>query len=147
MSKAISELYPQAHEARLVNGFVLGIAGNPRGAAAEYTKAKEVFRAPVRDPKEKFPQVDDTWWYLDQMALNALEWGYAEHAVTLARTLAELYSTTARAHTTYGLALASLKRPTEAAAAYERALKVDARETRALEWQRRLRLTAAATSP
>jgi hypothetical protein len=63
-------------------------------------KAKEVFRAPVRDPNENFPQVDDTWWYLDQLAQTAIEWGYANKAVPLARAVAELYPETARAHVT-----------------------------------------------
>lgn len=137
--KGIMELYPNAHEARLVNGFVLTVSGDARGAAAEFAKAKQRFRAPVRDPNEKFPQVDETWWYLDQLALSALEWGYTDQVVPFARALADLYSSTARAHTTYAVALASVKRSAEATAALERALKVDGRETRALEWQRRLR--------
>jgi polyisoprenoid-binding protein YceI len=139
MSKALTELYPESHTARLINGFVLAVAGDTRAAAAEYERAKEIFRAPVRDPSEKFPQDDETWWYLDQLARTALEWGYAEQAVPLARTLKELYSSTARAHTTYGQTLALSRRSKDAAAAYETALQVDGRETRALEWQRRLR--------
>src|SRR5678816_3584854 len=64
LSKAVSELYPQSHGMSMVNGLVLAIAGDHRGAAAEYARAKKVFRAPVRDPSEKFPQLGPDWWYL-----------------------------------------------------------------------------------
>ncbi|MFL5487155.1 MAG: YceI family protein [Gemmatimonadaceae bacterium] len=140
LSKVVTELWPESHSARLINGFVLSVAGDTRAAAVEYARAKELFRAPVRDATEKFPQVDDNWWYMDQLALAALEWGYADRAVPLARTLSALYSGTARAHTTYGQMLAFSGDANGAAAAYGRALQVDPRETRALEWQRRLRL-------
>ena len=139
MSKAITELYPESHTARLINGFALSVNGEKRAGEAEYAKAKQLFRPPVRDPNEKFPQDDDAWWYMDNLARTALDWGYADQAVTLARVLAELYPQTARAHTTYGQTLAFSRHSKEAAAAYARALEVDARETRALEWQRRLR--------
>jgi polyisoprenoid-binding protein YceI len=137
-SKGVTELYPNSHPVRLVDGFVLTLAGDKRGAAADFAKAKEVFRAPVRDPTEKFPQVDDTWWYLDQLVQTAIEWGYANKAVPLARAVAELYPETARAHVTYGESLAFSGDTKTAAAAYARAVQVNSRETRALEWQRRL---------
>jgi Flp pilus assembly protein TadD len=60
-------------------------------------------------------------------------------AVLLARALTEIYPGTARAHTTYGLALATSGDRTGAAAAYARALELDPRETKALEWKRRLK--------
>ncbi|MFL5556996.1 MAG: YceI family protein [Gemmatimonadaceae bacterium] len=138
LSKVATELWPESHSARLINGFVQSVGGDPRTAAAEYAKGKALFRPPVRDPNEKFPQVDDNWWYLDQLALAALEWGYIDQAVPLARVVAELYSGTARAHTTYGQMLAYAGETKAAAAAYEKALQVDERETRAIEWQRRL---------
>jgi Flp pilus assembly protein TadD len=56
----------------------------------------------------------------------------------LARTITELYPGTARAHTTLGVLLAETGDKKGAAAAYARALEVDGRETRALEWRRRL---------
>jgi polyisoprenoid-binding protein YceI len=139
LAKAITELFPDSHSARLIDGFVLSVGGDTRGGAAEYAKAKELFRPPVRDPNEKFPQVDDNWWYMDQLALAALEWGYVKQAVPLARTLTELYPGTASAHTTYGQMLALTGDPQAAATEYERALQVDPRETRAVEWRRRLR--------
>jgi polyisoprenoid-binding protein YceI len=139
LAKAVTELFPDSHSARLINGFVLSVTGDTRAAAAEYAKAKELFRPPVRDPNEKFPQVDDNWWYMDQLALAALEWGYLKQAVLLARTVAELYPGTAQAHTTYGETLALSGDAKAAAVEYERALRVDPRETRAVEWQRRLR--------
>jgi polyisoprenoid-binding protein YceI len=138
LANSLTELYPESHTARLIDGFVLTVAGDTRGAAAEFKRAKEIFRAPARDPNEKFPQDDGTWWYLDNLARSAFEWGYAKHAVPLTHTLAELYPGTARAQTTYGQALAFSGDSKEAAVAYARALQMDARETRALEWQRRL---------
>jgi polyisoprenoid-binding protein YceI len=139
LSKAVTDIYPDSHSARLIHGFVMSVAGDTRGAAAEYANAKGIFRAPVRDPNEKFPQVDGDWWYLDQLAHAALEWGYASQAVLLSRALAEIYPGTARAHTTYGQALVFSGDSKGAAAAYARALQIDPRETRALEWQARLR--------
>ena len=56
----------------------------------------------------------------------------------VARTVAELYPGAARAHTTLGLLLAETGDQKRAAAEYARALEVDSRETRALEWRRRL---------
>ena len=138
LAKAMTELFPQSHSTHLVNGFVLGVSGDQRSAAAEIAKAKELYRAPVPDPNEKFPQVDDDWWYMDQLALAALEWGYVERAVPLARVLTELYPQTARAFVTYGQTLALSGDTKGAAAAYEKALLLDPRETRALEWKRRL---------
>ena len=138
LSRALTELYPASHAVRLVHGFALAVAGDKSGAAREYAKAKELFRPPVRDPNEKFPQVDDNWYYLDQLVQSAIEWGRAKEAVALARTIAEIYPGTARALTTYGLALATAGDARAAAAQYERALQVDPRETRALEWRRRL---------
>lgn len=137
LSTAMTELFPTLSGAHLVNGFVLDVTGDTRGAAAKFAKAKELYRAPVRDPNEPFPQDDAEWWYMDQLTRNALEWGYAEQAARLARILTELYPQTARAFTTYGQAMARSGDATSAAAAYEKALQVDPRETRALEWKRR----------
>jgi hypothetical protein len=58
--------------------------------------------------------------------------------VALARMIAELYPGTARAHTTLGVLLAETGDEKGAAAAYAKALEVDGRETRALDWRRRL---------
>jgi Flp pilus assembly protein TadD len=51
--------------------------------------------------------------------------------------LTELYPQTARAFTTYGQSLAQSGDVKSAASAYDKALQVDPRETRALEWKRR----------
>jgi Flp pilus assembly protein TadD len=104
---------------------------------AEYGKGKEVFRPLVRDPNEQFPQDDPNWWFLDNLVRTALEWGYSDQAVQLARVLTELYPQTARAFTTYGQSLAQSGDVKSAASAYDKALQVDPRETRALEWKRR----------
>ena len=139
LSNAVTELFPESHYAHLAHGFVVGLTGDKRAAASEFAKAKALFLPPVRDPKEKFPQEDELWWYLDQLARTALEWAYASDAVLLARTLTELYPQTARAFTTYGQTLAATGDARGAAAAYENALQVDPNEPRALEWRRRLK--------
>jgi polyisoprenoid-binding protein YceI len=137
LANSMTGLFPASHGARLINGFVLDVSGDKSASAGEYAKARELFRAPVRDPNEPFPQDDPEWWYMDQLARAALEWGYGEQAVSLARVLTELYPQTARAFTTYGKSLARTGDRKAAATAYERALQVDPRETRALEWKRR----------
>ncbi|HVD59339.1 MAG TPA: hypothetical protein VNC11_00590, partial [Gemmatimonadaceae bacterium] len=53
-------------------------------------------------------------------------------------TLAEIYPGSARAHTTFALLLAATGDSKGAAVEYAKALQADPRETRALEWQRRL---------
>jgi len=138
LSRAMTEVYPTAPRAWIAHGVALAVSGDSRGAAQQYTKAKEVFRPPVVDPNEKFPQDDDNWYYLDQLVRTLLEWGKPAVAVPVARTVAELYPTTARAHTTLGVALAASGDVNEASAAYAKALEVDPRETRALEHRRRL---------
>lgn len=138
LSRAISEMFPSNARAHNLYGVALAAAGDNRNALAEYSKAKQVFKAPVRDPNEKFPQVDDTWYYQDNLVRTLLEWNKASIAVSLARTLAELYPDNARAHDTLGLALASAGDKPAAATAYARALSLDPRETRAMEHQRRL---------
>src|SRR4029079_4080239 len=68
LSRAITELFPQATRAHIVHGLAREMSGDTRSAAQEYAKAKQVFRAPQVDPNEKFPQDDETWFYLDQLA-------------------------------------------------------------------------------
>lgn len=137
LSSAMTEMYP-THAARLVHGFALAMSGDKAGALHEYEKGKEIFRPRVVDPNEKFPQDDESWYYLDQLARTAVEWRHASDAVALARTISEIYPGTARAFTTYGLVLAASGDTRGAAAQYAKALRLDPRETRALEWRRRL---------
>ncbi|HUP89224.1 MAG TPA: YceI family protein [Longimicrobiales bacterium] len=139
LAKALTEFFPDQHAARLVYGFALATSGDKAGSAREYAKAKAIFRAPVVDPNEKFPQDDETWWYMDQLARAAvMEWGRAAEAVVLARTISELYPTNARAFTTYGQALAASGDTRGAAVQYAKALQMDPMNTRAWEWKRRL---------
>jgi Flp pilus assembly protein TadD len=123
LSRALTELYPASARARLVHGFALAVSGDARGAAQEYAKGKEIYRPPANDPSEKFPQDDERWYYLDQLARTAVEWGHVGEAVPLARTIAELYPATARSRTTYGLALFASGDVQSAAAEYEKALR------------------------
>jgi polyisoprenoid-binding protein YceI len=139
LSRGVTELFPRLATAWLVRGFALSVSGDTRGAAAAYARAREVFTPPVVDPNEKFPQVDDYWYYNDQLVRTALEWGRVREAVGLARVLTDIYGSTARAHVTYGLALTLSGDSTAARAAFARALELDPTETRAIEWQRRLR--------
>ena len=134
----MTELFTTSHSAHLVHGFALAVAGDNTGAAREYAAGKAVFRAPVADPNEKFPQDDDKWWYLDQLARTTLEWNRAREAVGLARAITELYPGSARAWTTYGQLLAASGDTRGAAAQYAKALGLNPIETRALEWKRRL---------
>ena len=136
-SRTLTELFPAAVQAWMVHGVALALSGDTRRAAAQYAKAKAVFRPAVRDPNERFPQDDETWYYLDQLARLLLEWGRAAQAVPVARTVSELYPGIARAQTTYGLALAAAGDTAGAGVAYARALEIDPNETRALELRRR----------
>jgi Flp pilus assembly protein TadD len=138
LSRAMTELFPEAPRAWMVHGVALAIGGDTRGAAREYAKAKELFRPPVVDPNEKFPQVDDNWYYLDLLARTLIEWGRPSVAVPFARAIVDMYGSTARAHATLGLALAQSGDAKGAAAAYRRAVEVDPNETRAIELLRRL---------
>jgi polyisoprenoid-binding protein YceI len=139
LGRAGAQMFPDETRAAAVYALALSISGDTRAAAREYARMKQIFRPPVVDPNEKFPQVDENWYYLDLLAANAVELGFSAHALSLARAIAELYPGTARAHTTLGNILAANGDATAAAAAYTKALEVDPRETRALEWRRRLR--------
>jgi polyisoprenoid-binding protein YceI len=139
ISRGLIELFPELASAYLVHGYALAAAGNPKAAAPQFVRAREVFRPPVPDPTEKFPQVDEFWYYNDDLVRTSLEWGRVSEAVLLARALTGIYPGTARAHATYGLALAASGDSAAAAAAYAKALELDPRETRAIEWKRRLK--------
>lgn len=135
LTKSITELFPDAHSPHLTNAFVLAVNGDASAATAEFAKGKELFRPPVKDPNQKLELVDNTWWYSDQLVRSALEWGYKGPALQLARVLSEIYPT-AHAFTTYGMALAANADAKGAASAFERAVQLDAGESRALEWRR-----------
>jgi polyisoprenoid-binding protein YceI len=136
--RTITEIWPASTRLAAAYALALSISGDQPAAVREYARMKQVFRAPVPEPNEKFPQVDESWYYVDQLARTAVEWGFSANAVPLARVIAELYPGTARAHTTLGYVLAANGDAPGAAAAYSKALEVDPRETRALEWKRRL---------
>jgi Flp pilus assembly protein TadD len=135
----MTDLFPGSTNARVVYGYALSAAGDFAAAEAQYRVAKQQFEPPRPDPNEKFKQVDENWWELDQLARTSIEWGRTREAVLLARLVADLYGTTARAHTTYGYALAAAGDTAGARAAYDRALALDAAETRAMELRRRLK--------
>jgi polyisoprenoid-binding protein YceI len=138
LSRGLTELFPELFSAYLVHGYALAAAGNPKAAGQQFARAREVFRPPAPNPNERFPQVDDFWYFNDQLVRTSLEWGRVSEAVLLARVLTEIYPRSARAHTSYGLALATSGDSSGSAAAYAKALELDPRETRALEWKRRL---------
>jgi polyisoprenoid-binding protein YceI len=136
--RTVTELWPTSTRLAAVYALALSISGDEPASTREYARMKQIFRAPVPDPNEKFPQVDENWYYVDQLARTSVEWGFSANALPLARVVAELYPRTARAHTTLGYVQAATGDAQGAAAAYAKALEVDPRETRALEWRRRL---------
>jgi polyisoprenoid-binding protein YceI len=138
LSRALTQLFPEGTRAWAVHGLALAMSGDARGAAVQYARMKEVFRPAAVDPKEKFPQVDDNWWYLDQLVRTALELELPQHAVPLARAIAGMYPEIARAHTTLGVALATAGNDSAAAGSFAEALAKDPGETGALEWRRRI---------
>jgi tetratricopeptide (TPR) repeat protein len=139
LARALSELFPTLASAHLVLGYALAVSGDPRGAEGAYARGRELFRPTPRDPSEKFPQVDDRWYWLDVLARTAIDEGRAAEAVPLARAIAEMYSGTANAFATYGLALAAAGDVRGADAQYARALALDPMAPRALALRRRLR--------
>ena len=136
LSKAVSEKFPSDARAHIVYGVALAITGDERAASREYSAAKQVFKPTPKDPNEKFPQVDETWYYLDQLARTLIEWDKRPLAVPVARTVSEMYSDFARAHTMLGVALAANGDNRGAQDAYARALALAPDETRALEYRR-----------
>jgi polyisoprenoid-binding protein YceI len=139
LSRALTEFYPSAPRAYVLNGVALSFRGDTRGAAKQYAKAIEVFRPRVVDPNEKFPQDDEQWTYLDQVVRTLLEWDRPAVAVPVARAVVTMYPSIARAQTTLGVALGASGDAKGAAASYAKALEIDSRETRALEYRRRTR--------
>ncbi|HKY99093.1 MAG TPA: YceI family protein [Gemmatimonadaceae bacterium] len=137
LSKALTEMVPSQPRAFVLYGVALALSGDNKGALRQYAKAKEVFKPAVKDPNEKFPQVDETWYYLDQLTEFLLEWNRPTVALPVARLLTELYPDFARAHTTLGVVLAATGDRKAAATAYAQALTLDPNETRALEFRRR----------
>ena len=138
LSKALTDMLPSQPRAFVGYGVALAMSGDPKGALRQYAKAKEVFKPAVKDPNEKFPQVDETWYYLDQLTEFLLEWNRPAVALPVARMITELYPEFARAHTTLGVVLSATGDTKGAAAAYARALSLDPFETRAMEFRRRL---------
>ena len=138
LARALTGVFPRLSNAYLVYGFALSAAGDATGAATQYARARELFRPPIEDPKVRFKQVDDSWYYNDQRVRAALEWGRIDEGLGLAKVLADIYPTTARAHVTYGLARALAGDTAGARASYQRARELDPTETRAIEWMRRL---------
>jgi polyisoprenoid-binding protein YceI len=129
LSRAMTELFPAQASAYLVHGYALSLAGDKAGALRAMTEAKRLH------PQQ---QDDGSWYDDDQLARSAIELGKTAEAIQLAKTLTEMYPVTARAHVTYGVALAAAGDVAGARAALARALSLDGSETRAIEWNRRL---------
>ena len=136
LAKGLVPIY-KGSGAHAVYGFALDVTGDSVGATREYAEAKRVARPRIVDPNEKFPQVDDRWYYLDQLVRTSIERGHVAGAARLARLVAELYPDNARAHATLGWALSLNGDDKGAAAAFDRALAIDPTETRAMEMKRR----------
>jgi len=138
LAKALTELFPQEPRPYAVYGLALALSGDARGASAQYARLKEVFHPPAVDPNDKLRFEDPNWWYLDQLVRTAVEAGWAREAAPLARVVAEMYPTSARTQTSFGVALAASGDASGAIAAYAKAMTVDPRESNAMEWRRRL---------
>jgi polyisoprenoid-binding protein YceI len=121
----------------VLQGYALAVTGEERQSAAAFARAKSRF-APPPPSTEKFKQDDEDWWYLNQLALTGIERGHRRPAIAVARLLTELYPTFARAYVTLGRALAANGEEADARAAFAAALRLDAQETRAMEWVRRM---------
>ena len=136
LARALPGIFKGAR-AYAVYGHALAVNGDNAGAARQYAEAKRVFKRKVPDPNEKFPQVDNEWYYLDQLARTSLERGRAAAALGVARLAAELYPDNARALATFAWALRQTGDAKEAAVQFARALELDPNESRALELARR----------
>ena len=133
LSRALTEMYPASQAALVVRGLAQDVGGDSRGAAQAYDSARTLPRAVRPDSLN-----DPDWWYLDQLARNAEEWGHRREAVRLARTVAGLYPEKSEAWVTLGIVLLATGDTAGARAAWEEALRLDPHDTRALEYRRRL---------
>jgi polyisoprenoid-binding protein YceI len=138
VARAVTELFPQEPRPYAVYGLALARSRDARGAAQQYARMKEVFRPPVVDPNEKYRFEDPNWWYLNQLVRIAVDAGWTQEAVPLARALAEMYTGNARTHVSLGVALTAAGDASGAAAAFAQALSADPRESSAMVWRRRL---------
>ena len=121
-----------------LQGYTFAVAGEQSRSAAALARAKARYTPPPPST-EKFKQDDDDWWYLNQLVLTGIERGHRQPALAVARLLAELYPTFARAYVTLGRALTANGERSAASAAFTTALRLDSLETRAIEWNRRMR--------
>jgi polyisoprenoid-binding protein YceI len=124
--------------AHAVYAHALAVTGDTLGAAQQYAEAKRLFKRKAPDPGEKFPQDDPEWYWLDNLVRVSLERGHIAAAGGLARHSAEMFPDNARAHATYGWALALAGERKAAAAQFAQALQADPNDTRTLEYSRRL---------
>jgi len=136
LAGALASLF-ETYPSHVLHGYALDVAGDHRGATAAFARAKARY-APPPPSNEQFKQDDEEWWWLNQLALTALERGERRPAADVARLLTELYPTQSRAFVTLGRALAANNDTPGAAAAFATALRLDAYETRAMEWSRRV---------
>jgi tetratricopeptide (TPR) repeat protein len=121
-----------------VYAHALAVTGDTLGAAKQYAEARRLFKRKAPDPSEKFPQDDPEWYWLDNLVRVSLERGHIAAAGGLARHAAEMFPDIARAHATYGWALALAGNRKAAAQQFAEALEADPNDTRALEYSRRL---------
>ena len=124
--------------AHAVYAHALAVTGDTLGAAQQYAEAKRLFKRKAPDPGEKFPQDDPEWYWLDNLVRVSLERGHIAAAGGLARHAVEMFPDIARAHATYGWALALAGERKAAAAQFAQALQADPNDTRTLEYSRRL---------
>jgi polyisoprenoid-binding protein YceI/Flp pilus assembly protein TadD len=137
-ASALPELFPGNANALAVYGYALGVSGNMKAAAEQYAKSRQIFKPTPPDDTVKFKQVDNNWYYMDQLVRTSLEWGRIAPAVPLGRHITELYPDNAEAYATYGWALAMSGDFKNALIQYEKALKIDPNNTCAIALKRRI---------
>jgi polyisoprenoid-binding protein YceI len=138
LAAALPAIFPDNASALAVYAYTLGASGDARSAAAQYAKSKQVFKPTPPDPTVKFKQVDDNWYYLDQLVRTSLEWGRVGPAIALGRHVVELYPDNADAYATLGYALALAGDFRGAIARYDKAVQIDPNNTRGIEFKRRV---------
>lgn len=121
----------------VLHGYALAASGDEREADAALAGAKSRY-VPPPESNERFKQVDEDWWQLNQLVLAALDQGRRRPAIRVARLLTEIYPSNARAFVTLGRALMAGGDARGAREAFAAAKRVDPYETRALEWERRV---------
>ena len=136
LARALTSLFG-TWPSHVLHGYALAVAGDARESDAALARAKARYTPPP-ESNERFKQVDEDWWQLNQLVLGALEYGQRGPAMRVARLLTEIYPTNARAFVTLGRVLLADGDERGARDAFATAMRIDPYETRALAWEQRV---------